>query len=93
MFLQSVGLLPDNVIILSTSRGKAEERIGEKLANMRKDYCLETSTLVKQSLDETDLHLAAVKEIYKGFYCEINSTGRQTHDVIDEIAVRNQIYL
>ncbi len=32
MYLQSVGLLPDNVIILSTSRDKSEARKSEKLS-------------------------------------------------------------
>jgi len=31
IFLQSIGLLPDNIIILTTSREKAEEQIFEKL--------------------------------------------------------------
>ena len=31
IFLQSIGLLPDNIIILTTSREKAEEKIYEKL--------------------------------------------------------------
>jgi hypothetical protein len=83
MFLQTVGLLPDNVIILSTTRTKAEERIKDKLsASSEKD------NLARLSVDETELNLAAVKEIYKGFFCEINTNEKTTDSIIEEIAVR-----
>ena len=83
MFLQTVGLLPDNVIILSTTRTKAEERIKDKLsASSEKD------NLAGLSVDETELNLAAVKEIYKGFFCEINTNEKTTDSIIEEIAVK-----
>jgi hypothetical protein len=85
MFLQTVGLLPDNVIVLSTSRTKAEERIKDKLTNAPTN---ERENLARLSVDETELNLAAVKEIYKGFYCDVNSNEKKTDSLIEEIAVR-----
>jgi hypothetical protein len=68
---------------LSTTRTKAEERIKDKLsASSEKD------NLARLSVDETELNLAAVKEIYKGFFCEINTNEKTTDSIIEEIAVR-----
>jgi hypothetical protein len=85
MFLQSLGLLPDNVVVLTTSRNKAEERIVEKLNVDDKEH------LAVLSVDETELNLEAVKEIYKGFFSEINTSDKRTDIIIEEIAVRNYI--
>lgn len=84
MFLQSVGLLPDNVIVLSTTRTKAEERIKEKLNSVHEN---DRENLARLSVDETELNLTAVKEIYKGFYCDVNSNEKKTDSLIEEIAV------
>ncbi len=89
MFLQSVGLLPDNVLILSTSREKSEERVKDKLSQLNH---LNINSIIKQSIDESELNLSAVREIYKGFYCEINCLGKKNADVIDEIAVSEIFY-
>ena len=83
MFLQNMGLLPDNLILLSTTRSRAEERINEKLTGEDKE---KHAVL---SVDETDLNLDTIKEIYKGFYSEINVSEKKTDHVIEEIAVRN----
>ena len=87
MFLQSLGLLPDNVVVLTTSRNKAEERIVEKLNVDDKEH------LAVLSVDETELNLEAVKEIYKGFFSEINTNDKRTDIIIEEIAVKNYILL
>jgi hypothetical protein len=81
MFLQNMGLLPDNLILLSTTRSRAEERINEKLTGEDK----EKHAIL--SVDETDLNLDTIKEIYKGFYSEINVSEKKTDHVIEEIAV------
>lgn len=82
MFLQNIGLLPDNLILLSTTRSRAEERINEKLTGEDKE---KHAVL---SVDETDLNLDTIKEIYKGFYSEINVSEKKTDLVIEEIAVK-----
>ena len=84
MFLQQIGLLPDNMIILTTSRNIAEQRVGNKIANENTE---EWKNLVKLSIDETELNLTAVKEVYKGFYCEINTSENKTSSYVDDIAV------
>jgi len=83
MFLQSVGLIPDNVIILSTSRNKAEDRIKEKLGG---NETAENSAMI--SIDENDMNIKAVRDVYKGFYCEINTNEKKTGVVVDELAVK-----
>lgn len=87
MFLQSVGLLPDNVIVLTASRVKSEDRIKEKLRKIGNTSDLQTTS--KFSVDESELHISAVKEIYKGFYSELNNSEKNKSEIIDEIAVRN----
>lgn len=82
-----MGLLSDNVVILTTKRNKSEERIKEKLSQVKNQSNTDGDTIVKQSIDESDLNLAAVREIYKGFYCEMDTSDKKTHDIIDEIAV------
>jgi hypothetical protein len=84
MFLQQIGLLPDNMIILTTLRNIAEQRVGNKLPSENKE---EWKNLVKLSIDETELNLTAVKEVYKGFYCEINTSENKTSSYVDDIAV------
>jgi hypothetical protein len=84
MFLQSVGLIPDNVLILSTSRSKAEERIKEKLGGNQR-----SESSAKTSIDENDMNIKAVRDVYKGFYCEVNTTEKKTGVVVDELAVKN----
>jgi deoxyadenosine/deoxycytidine kinase len=88
MFLQTVGLMPDNIICLESSRKKVEERITEKLRQIHSseaNYNYEKS--VKESVDESDLNLKAVKEVFKGFYAEIPTSNRNKSNLIDEIAV------
>lgn len=84
MFLQQIGLLPDNVIVLTTSRNKAEERISNKLIT---NNIVDWKNLTKLSIDESELNLTAVKEVYKGFYCEINTSENKTSSYVDDIAV------
>jgi len=89
MFLQSVGLMPDNVVCLESSRKKVEERIQEKLKQFHsKDSAYSFEKAVKESVDESELNLKAVKEVFKGFYSEIPTSNRKKSDLIDEIAVK-----
>lgn len=92
MFLQSVGLLPDNVIVLTSSRQRSEERIQEKLIANHKDKNFDFKGPAKQSVDESDLNLNSVKEVFKGFFADILTSDKTKSSIIEEIAVNN-IYL
>jgi hypothetical protein len=86
MFLQSIGLLPDNIIILSTSREKAEQSIHEKL-----EKCFPNAPnhdkMTKESVDQYDLNIKAVRSIFQGFFSEINTERRTPESTIEELAV------
>lgn len=94
IFLQSIGLLPDNIIVLKTSREKAEEKVYQKLKekNVLNVSDEEYKHIAKQSIDETELNINAVKEVFEGFYCElpVDRFGSSS-EVVDEIAVRTLI--
>ena len=121
IFLQSIGLLPDNVIILKTSREKAEEQVfnklrskipieeSENIENKKQDEngeeLIDNNTnseqpkdqndknddqikeLAKNSVDEAELNIRAVEDVFKGFYCELPVDQFQSqNDVVDELA-------
>ena len=121
IFLQSIGLLPDNVIILKTSREKAEEQVFNKLRNKipieesenienkkqdeNGEELIDNNTnseqpkdqndknddqikeLAKNSVDEAELNIRAVEDVFKGFYCELPVDQFQSqNDVVDELA-------
>ena len=88
IFLQSVGLLPDNMILLKTTREKAEERVYKKLKE-RGQFTDEEQLkiLAKNSVDEAELNIRAVEDIYNGFYCELPVEKYTTpHAIVDELA-------
>ena len=88
MFLQTVGLMPDNIVCLESNTNKKEKRILEKLKqNHSEDALYNYDRSIKESVDESDLNLKAVKEVFKGFYSEIKTTDRNKSELIDEIAV------
>ena len=88
MFLQTVGLMPDNIICLESNSSKKEKRISEKLKqNHSEDDFYNYKKSIKESVDESDLNLKSVKEVFKGFYSEIKTTNRNKSELIDEIAV------
>ena len=100
IFLQSIGLLPDNIIVLTTTREKAEEQIFEKLRERlpkapekneeenpkdpQENNSVESDSnqnnyktdeqireMVKISIEETDMNIRAVEDVFSGFYVEI----------------------
>ena len=93
MFLQTVGLIPDNIICLESSRKKVEETINEKLRQIHaNDSAYSFERAIKESVDESELNMKAVKEVFKGFFSEIPTSSRKKSDLIDEIAVTMKIY-
>lgn len=90
MFLQSVGLIPDNMIILTSTRELSEESVGVRMEN-EKLYLTELKSLIKESTDHSDLNLIALKEIYRGFYSEIKKETKDKKEqevIIEDIAVK-----
>lgn len=89
IFLQSVGLLPDNVIILTTTREKAETKVFNKLKEkgILKKSDEELKILAKNSIDEAELNIRAVEDVFAGFYCELPVERFETpSEVVDELA-------
>ena len=92
IFLQSFGLLPDNVILLKTSKEKSLEAIEEKIrTNLENERTEKTEDEIKHlaniSLDESNNNLRALKAIFKGFYQEINvDEFEQEFDILDNLA-------
>ena len=114
IFLQSIGLLPDNVIILTTSREKSEEQIYLKLRERlpkppekneegkekeQPENSVESDSnqnnyktdeqikqMAKISVEETDMNIRAVEDIFSGFYCEIPvDKFEEGNQVIEEL--------
>ena len=115
IFLQSIGLLPDNIIILTTTREKAEEQIYAKLReNLPKppekneeekekepqensvesdsnQNNFKTDEQIKQmakiSVEETDMNIRAVEDVFSGFYVEIPvDKYEEDTEVVEELA-------
>ena len=96
IFLQSIGLLPDNIIILKTNRQNAEEKIFEKLREkfpmapekseevQQEQHSVESDSnvnyktdeqikqMAKISVEESEMNISAVEDVFSGFFCEIN---------------------
>jgi hypothetical protein len=86
MFLVSVGLLPDNLFVLSTDETKMRERSTEKFRSMNGNT-EPSEQILKHSIDESLLNLKAVKDVFKGHYSEINTYNKKKSDIIEEIDV------
>ena len=91
IFLQSLGLLPDQIIVLTTDKQKSEEAlfdiIKENLENNGEQRTEEQiKSLAKISVNETELNLNSLEEIFRGFYCEINVDNEQESEVVDKLA-------
>ena len=87
IFLQSAGILPDNVIILKTSREQAEANVLSKIREKNQGKTEEElQILAKTSVDEAELNIRAVEDVFSGFFCElpVDRYPSQT-EVIDEL--------
>jgi hypothetical protein len=85
MYLKSVGILPDCVVVLNTTRTNAEENIISKLKQSGMKENLER--IAKNSYDESELAMNAIREIYKGFLCEIPTFNKSQNSIAEEISV------
>ena len=92
IFLQSLGLLPDQIIVLTTDKQKSEEAlfdiIKDNLENNGEQRTEEQiKSLAKISVNETELNLNSLEEIFRGFYCEINvDSFEQESEVVYKLA-------
>ena len=92
IFLQSSGLLPDNIIVLKTAKEKSIEAIEEKIKNNFENEHIERTNdeiknLANISYDETNNNLKTLKEIFNGFYQEVNvDSFEQEFDIVDTLA-------
>lgn len=85
MYLKSVGILPDCVVLLDTTRTKAEENLISKLKQSGSKENIER--IAKNSIDESELSLNAIKDIYKGFLSEISTLNKSQNSIAEEISV------
>ena len=113
IFLQSIGLLPDNIIVLTTSREKAEEQIFEKLRERfpappekneeqkeHQEHSVESDSnqnnyktdeqlreMAKISMEESEMNIRAVEDVFSGFYCEIPvDKYQEDEEIFNELA-------
>ena len=92
MFLISVGLLPDNVFVLSTEENKIRERLVEKYKSINNN-AQPSEQILKHSVDESELNMKAVKDVFKGHFSDINTLNKNKSDVIEEIDVNKNLIL
>ena len=92
IFLQSSGLLPDNIIVLKTSKEKSEKAAFEKIKDNLENNGIEKDeneikSLAKISVNEVELNIKSLEEIFRGFYYEINVDNyEQESDVVENLA-------
>lgn len=110
IFLQSIGLLPDNIIILTSSREKSQESIYEKLKErfspenkdeaQPQEHSAESESninghksdeqlleMAKISMEESEMNIRAVEDVFSGFYCEIPVDKYNDEDeIVNELA-------
>jgi len=92
IFLQSLGLLPDSIILLTTDIQKSEEaafdRIKENLENngeQKSDD--EIKSMAKISVNEAQININSLEEIFRGFFYEINiDKFEQEAEVVENLA-------
>ena len=92
IFLQSSGLLPDNIIMLTTSDRNSKDAVYEKIKDnfdnngIEKDE-KEIGSMAEISVNESVINLKSLKEIFGGFFYEINVDDfEQESDVIESLA-------
>ena len=93
MFLQSVGILPDNVTILTTSEDKISQRLSEKLTKNFKPE--QTSIYTDNALKDYHLNIKAVKDIFPNFSC-IETENKNLSNIIEDLSriikLKNKTY-
>lgn len=85
MFLQSVGILPDNIIILEANSNKIQQRLSEKIP-MNQDKPQQHPISVNDSIEEYNISMKAVKEIYPNRLILEIDENKNLSSIIDDIS-------
>lgn len=85
MFLQSVGILPDNVIILESTLEKMQSRVSEKIP-INQDKPKNHPILVNESIEEYQISIKAIKEIYPNHLNLIIDETKNMSNIIDDLS-------
>ena len=84
IFLQSSGLLPDNIIVLKTAKEKSIDNLENERIEKTEE---EIKNLANISYDETNNNLKMLKEIFNGYYQEVDvDSFEQEFDIVDTLA-------
>lgn len=86
MFLQSVGIIPDNVILITAPEEKITSRIQEKLTLSKvTNDPNKLNSYVYDSQEEYELNIKAVKEVFPN-HTQVSSKGKEGNKMIDDIS-------
>jgi len=85
MFLQSVGILPDNVIIIAAENNSIQKRLSEKIP-INQDKPQNHPILVNDSIEEYKINIQAVKEVYPGNFNLNITNNKNMSEIIDDIS-------
>jgi len=85
MFLQNVGILPDNTIILDSESKKISDRLSEKIPT-NPEKLGNHPILVNESFEEYQINIKAVKEVYPGHFNVNVSSSSNINNVIDDLS-------
>lgn len=84
MFLQSVGIIPDNIVMIINSETKVLERLTDKISSSYKDN-KKLGAYVNDAYEEFNLSIKAVKEVYPN-HTNIQAEKRTMDSIIDDIS-------
>lgn len=83
MFLQSVGIIPDNMIILSNSKRDMEQRVYEKISQNYDQS--QTEYYTKNALDEYELNMKSIKEIFP-YHSLIDTSQKNLSSITEDLS-------
>lgn len=84
MFLQSVGILPDNIILITSEENKVKEVLLNKISSYVKDNA-KAMNYTNDALEEYLINFRAVKEVYPN-NTELKVDNKDMSHIIDDIS-------
>lgn len=85
MFLKSVGILPDNVILMTTDDVRIKSRLSEKIP-ISQEKPLQHPKQVNDSFDEYDLNIKGCKEVFPNHFSVNVDDTKQMSTIIDDLS-------
>lgn len=85
MFLQSVGILPDNVIILDTSNTNLQARVSEKIP-INQEKPKNHPIQVNEAIEEYHINVKAVKDVFPSHLIYNIKEGSNISTLIDDLS-------